>query len=224
VLKKLQALAIILLNRDLTPRPELTHSTVIMNTQCGYLRTAIGKPTRATVADLCSYFAQAAQSGTEEGPSGAYEAPMTVAQMRQRSIGNVLSNERVAVTLQSYYFTPTDSRQEKIARETVRQVVKNAQPGDDNQLELSQAVAAGGTHTQRNARITRAVARQRARAAAEAQHIESVFEVPSTSSAAAAPKGGAKKKIWLGKESKELLRQGGGRGGGGGRRKRVRRY
>ena len=207
-----------------------------MNTQCGYLRTAIGKPTRATVADICSYFAQAAQSGTEEGPSGAYEAPMTVAQMRQRSIGNVLSNERVAVTLQSYYFTPTDSRQEKIARETVRQVVKNAQPGDDNQLELSQAVAAGGTHTQRNARITRAVARQRARAAAEAQHIESIFEVPpssssssqpSTSSAAAAtavPKGGAKKKIWLGKESKELLRQGGGRGGGGGRRKRVRRY
>jgi hypothetical protein len=146
-----------------------------MNTQCGYLRTAIGKPTRATVADICSYFAQAAQSGTEEGPSGAYEAPMTIAEMRQRSISNVLSNERVSVTLQSYYFMPTDNRQEMIAKETVRQIVKNGQLGDDDELEMLQAVAAGGTHSQRNARISHAVARQRARAAAEARHIESTF-------------------------------------------------
>jgi hypothetical protein len=85
-----------------------------MDTQCGFLRTAIGMPTRETVADLCSYFAQAAQSNSEEG---TYEAPMTIAEMQQRSISNVLSNEHVSITLQSFYFTPVGQQQEKVAHE-----------------------------------------------------------------------------------------------------------
>ena len=173
---QLQALAIILLNRDLTPRPDLTHSQIIMDTNCGYISTAIGKVTSETVADIVSYFAQAAQSG--DGPTQAYEAPMTVAEIRERSMANVLSNEKIKVTLISYYFTPAKKKKEEaMYKEINNQIIDNAKMSNHNrdEMELALAAAPGGTYEERNARINAVVARQRARAERDKQRQEKIF-------------------------------------------------
>lgn len=160
----------------------MAHSNIIMDTHCGYLRTAIGRPTTATVADVCSYFAQAAQSGSDEGPSGGYEAPLNAAQLQKHSIGNVLRNERVHVTVQSFYFMPANGQEQLAAREINRQVIENASVGDRDEMELAQALALRSTDDdngrKRNARVKKTIARQRARAKDVADRTALAFGIP----------------------------------------------
>lgn len=154
-----------------------------MDTQCGFLRTAIGRPSVDSVADIVSYFDQAAQSGSEDATTGAYEAPLTDDQIQQRSIVNVLNNERIGITLQSFYLTPTTTQQQSILAHAQQQIVNNANNINRNEAEMATATAPGGTHEERNKRISAHVATQRQKHHDESTQLAALHDdmAPSTS-------------------------------------------
>lgn len=154
-----EALALLLLNRKMTPREELSINSITLETQVGYLKSAFGVANVETIKDLLSFIDDAAQSNREFNTDAPYSDDQ-LAQKEQSSIENIIFNRHLVITIDSIYYETEDEKKKAKIQTMIGEIVANNKATVDNE-EIIESTRVDSRVAETNRRITRSTTKRR---------------------------------------------------------------